>query len=263
MQEFMKKLIPIEDEKIKNLKKRFFSDPQKIVSRNEFIEQADNWFMATKLNQLHNVDQFPNKDIIIGCTQFIESLALKNKWNIQILPRDYAYYAVMGKRPTEIGSLEPEVPLIVSIPNYYYGPRPKWNQILEECENKNIDVHIDCAWITVSKDINLDFGHPNIKSFGMSLSKYIGSWNRIGLRYSKQKSMDSITMFNAQQKYNDALISCGSLVMDNIERDYGWNTYGEKYKKICKDNNLQETNFFYVAKKDGECVSVSEQLISK
>ena len=124
-------------------------------------------------------------------------------------------------------------------------------------------MHIDCAWITVSKDINLDFGHPNIKSFGMSLSKYIGSWNRIGLRYSKQRTMDSITMFNAQQKYNDALISCGSFVMDNIERDYGWNTYGEKYKKICKDNNLQETNFFNVAKKDGECVSVSEQLVIK
>ncbi len=263
MQEFSKKLIPIEDEKIKNLKKRFFSDPQKIVSRNEFIEQADKWFMSTRLNQLHSVDQFAQKDIIIGCTQFIETLALKNKWNIQVLPRDYAYYAVMGKQHTEIGNLKPGVPLIVSIPNYYYGHRPEWEAILEECKVKNIDVHIDCAWMTVAKGINLDFGHPNIKSFGMSLSKYIGSWNRIGLRYSKQKSMDSITMFNTQHKYNDALVSCGSFMMDNIQRDYGWSTYGEKYKNICKDNNLQETNFIYVAKKDNECVSVSEQLISK
>ena len=79
MQEFSKKLIPIEDEKIKNLKKRFFSDPQKIVSRNEFIEQADKWFMSTRLNQLHSVDQFAQKDIIIGCTQFIEHSSIAKR----------------------------------------------------------------------------------------------------------------------------------------------------------------------------------------
>lgn len=256
-------LSPLIDEKISILKNRFFKEPQNNLSRDEFIEQANSWFLATKINRLNGLEKFPHKDVIIGCTQFIENICLKHKWNIQVLPEDYAYYSVMGKQSTNVGKLLPGIPLIVSIPNWKHGHRPEWKEVLKECEDKNIDIHIDCAWLTVARDINIDFDHPNIKTIGMSISKYIGSWNRIGLRWAKQKTLDSVTLFNVQNKYNDALISCGSFLMNNIERDYGWNTYGEKYKSICRENNLEETNFIYVAKKNGEPVSVSNLLLSK
>lgn len=256
-------LLPLIDDKISNLKQRYFNEPQKVPSREEFIAQATDWFLSTKINKLSGIKKFPHTDIIIGCTQFIENICLKNKWNIQVLPEDYAYYSVMGKQSTNVGDLEPNKPLIVSIPNWKYGHRPQWNVILKECEQKNIDIHIDCAWLTVARDIELNFDHPNIKSIGMSISKYIGSWNRIGLRWSKQKTLDSVTMYNAQKKYNDALISCGSFIMDNVERDYGWNTYGEKYQTVCKEHNLEQTNFIYVAKQNGAPVSVSNLLLSK
>jgi hypothetical protein len=258
-----KTLQPLIDDKISNLKQRYFNESQKVPSRDEFIAQATNWFLSTKLNKLSGIDQFPHTDIIIGCTQFIENICLKNKWNIQVLPEEYAYYSVMGKQSTNIGDLVSNKPLIVSLPNWKHGHRPHWNAILKECEQKNIDIHIDCAWLTVAKDIELNFDHPNVKSIGMSISKYIGSWNRIGLRWSKQKTLDSVTMFNVQKKYNDALISCGSFIMDNLERDYGWNTYGEKYQTVCKEHNLEQTNFIYVAKHNNEPVSVSNLLISK
>ena len=263
MKEINKKLFPLIDDKIFNLKNRFFEESQKIPSKDEFIEQANSWFLSTKINKLNGIDKFSNKDIIIGCTQFIENLCLKYKWNVQVLPEEYAYYSVMGKQSTNIGELLPKVPLIVSIPNWKHGHRPEWKKILEECENKNIDIHIDCAWLTVARDIELDLDHPNIKTVGMSISKYIGSWNRVGLRWSKQKTLDSVTLFNAQGKYNDTLVSCGSFIMDNLERDYGWNTYGEKYKTVCQENNLEETNFIYVAKENSEPVSISNLLLSK
>lgn len=262
MKQYTEKLHTIDDEKMQSLKRKFFEEPQKVIARDKFIDQAHNWFLSTKLNTLHGVEKFDKKDIIIGCTQYIETLALKNKWNIQILPKEYAYYSVMGKRTTNAGELQPKVPLIVSIPNYFYGHRPEWQDLLKECEQKEIDIHIDCAWMVAAKDIELDFDHPNIKSFAMSMSKYIGQWNRIGLRWSKQKTMDSITLFNVQNKYNEALVSCGSMMMDNIERDYGWNTYGEKYQKLCEEMNLEQTKFFYVAKKDGVPVGLSNALVS-
>ena len=49
MQKFSKILKSIQDEKIISIKKRFFSEPQKIVSKEDFIEKADNWFMSTKI----------------------------------------------------------------------------------------------------------------------------------------------------------------------------------------------------------------------
>lgn len=263
MSEINKTLLPLIDQKISSLRNRFFEESQKIPTQKEFIKQASDWFLSTKLNQLNGIDKFPHKDIIIGCTQFIENICLKNKWNIQILPEEYGYYSVMGKQSTNVGELIPDVPLIVSIPNWKHGHRPEWKQVLKECESKNIDIHIDCAWLTVARDIELDFDHPNIKTIGMSISKYIGSWNRIGLRWSKQKTLDSVTLFNAQNKYNDALVSCGSFIMSNLERDYGWNTYGEKYKSICQEHNLEKTNFIYVAKQSGQPVSISNLLLSR
>lgn len=256
-------LIPCVDENIRNLKEKFFNESQKNPDRDTFIEFSNEWFLSSKLNDINGIELFPNKDIIIGCTQYIESLCLKYSWNIQVLPEEYGYYNVMGKPYTEPGQLQPNIPLIISIPNWKHGHRPEWNDVLKECEEKNIDVHIDGAWLTVAKDIKLDLDHPNIKSFAMSISKYIGSWNRVGLRWCKQRSLDTITMFNVQGKYNQPLTSCGHFIMNNIERDYGWNTYGKKYDQVCKDYKLKASNFFYVAKKDDIPVSISNLLLSK
>tara|TARA_X000001382_G_scaffold130459_1_gene125385 strand:- start:276 stop:1061 length:786 start_codon:yes stop_codon:yes gene_type:complete len=258
-----KKFSPCIDQKISSLKQRFFEESQTVPTREEFIEQATEWFLSTRLNKLTGLESFAHKDIIIGCTQFIENICLKQKWNIQILPEEYAYYTVMGKQPTKAGELQENVPLLISAPNWKHGQRSNWQDILEECVQKNIDVHVDCAWLTVAKDIEINFDHPCIKSIGMSISKYIGSWNRIGIRWSKQKTLDSVTMFNTQMKYNDALVSCGSFIMKNLDRDYGWNTYGKKYEQICTQHNYQSTNYFYLAKKDNEIVGMTDQLLSK
>lgn len=256
-------LKPCVDDKILNLKEKFFNEPQKNPDRNSFIDFSHEWFMSTKLNNITGIELFANKDITIGCTQYIESICLKYSWNIQVLPEEYGYYNLMGKSYTQPGELLPNVPLIVSVPNWKHGHRPYWQEILKECEEKNIDIHVDGAWFTVAKDISIDLTHPAIKSFAMSLSKYIGSWNRIGLRWCRQRSLDTITMFNVQNKYNEALTSCGYFIMNNLERDYGWNTYGAKYNQLCKEHKLDSSNFFYVAKKDNVPVSISDMLLSK
>ena len=244
-----KVLYPISDKLMKSLKNDWFEKSQKNISHDDFISKAEEWFKATTLNQLDGWNAFPCIDIIMGCTHYIESLCSKYKWNIQVIPKDYAYYSVMGKQSTEIGSLKPGVPLIISLPNWYYGDiHPEWETILKECEEKDIDIHIDCAWITVARNFNFNFDHPNIKSFAMSMSKYDMTWNRIGLRWTRQRTMDSCTLINAHRKYNEATTSCGAFIMDNVKRDYGWNTYGKQHTEICKELDMQETNSVYVVK---------------
>ena len=68
----------------------------------------------------------------VGSLQSIRQTSEK----IQILDKEYAYYTVMGKKHTEVGQLEAGKPLIVSLPNYYYGDRPDWEDVLKECEQK-------------------------------------------------------------------------------------------------------------------------------
>ena len=254
-------LYPVYDEHLSALKKAWYHDPQQSIGHGEFVDKASAWFKSTKINDLQGWEKFSCVDIIMGCTHFIESLASKNKWNIQILEKEYAYYTVMGKRHTEPGKLIPGVPLIVSLPNYFYGNRPEWQAVLKECEQKNIDIHLDCAWVTAAKGFNFDFDHPNIKSFAMSMSKYNFTWNRIGLRWSRQRTMDSCSLISAQKKYNELTTACGSFMMDNIPRDYGWEKYGDTVEKICKKLDLSPTMFFYVVKdKDNKLYSVGNIL---
>lgn len=243
-----KTLFPLQDNTFDTLKKEWYCNPQEPIDHNRFVEKAVEWFRSTKINNLQGWDVFPCVDIIMGCTHFIESIASKNKWNIQVLERDYAYYSIMGKQPTSPGNLKPGVPLIVSLPNWYYGNRPEWQAVLEECEQKEIDIHLDCAWITAARGFDFDFDHPNIKSFAMSMSKYNLTWNRIGLRWSRQRTMDSCTLISSQRKYNELTTACGSYMMDNIPRDYGWEKYGDLVGKICQKLDLKPTMFFYVVK---------------
>jgi len=114
--ELTEKLYPISDNYIKKLKENWFSQPQTNPHKSKFIDVANEWFQSTKLNNLTGWEAFPCKDIIIGCTNFIESLIQKYSWKIQILPCEYAYYSIMGKKSTNIGELQPGVPLLVSVP---------------------------------------------------------------------------------------------------------------------------------------------------
>ena len=253
--ELTKKLIPVADSYMRGLKENWYSQTQKIVSNDNFIQMADAWFKSSKLVTMHNWDQFPCIDTIMGNTHFIESFIMKHGWdNFQVLPEDYGYYAMMGKFGTEPGNLTPNIPLIVSLPNWKYADiRPDWSDVLKECEEKNIDIHIDFAWATTARDIEFDVGHPCIKSFAMSMSKYNMQWNRVGLRWSKQRTMDSITMFNHYYgDVNSGIMSCGAYMINNLPRDYIWNTHGKQYDDLCAKHNLIKTKMLHVVKIPGE-----------
>ena len=256
--ELSTKLFTIEDNFLRSLKTRWYEGKQRTVTNLEFIPRADEWFKSSRRNNISGWDNFPFKDVIMGCTHYIESFFIKYGIDgFQILEDEYAYYRLMGKHGVKLGNLEPGKPLVVSFPNFkYIDDRPGWEDLFKECEAKNIDLHLDMAWRTTARDVNIDLGHPNIKSFAMSLSKYSLHWNRVGLRWSKQRGMDSITIFNHYYgDVNSGVTSCGNFMVENIPRDYGWDTYGDKHKKICQDQELISTKMIHVVKRPGDTES--------
>lgn len=251
MIELSHKLIPINDSFLQKLKYEWFNGQHKITLYKDFIPMADEWFKSSKLNSLQGWENFPNVDVILGCTHYIESFIIKYGLDgFQVLENEYGYYGMLGKHGIKIDELEDNVPLIVSLPNWYYADLiPNFDYLLEQCYKKNIDVHIDFAWITAARDIDIDLGHPNIKSFAMSMSKYALEWNRIGLRWSKQRTVDSITIMNHYYgNINSNLTSCGTFMIENIPRDYTWNTYSQKYHELCQENKLIPTKLINVVK---------------
>lgn len=248
-EELTKTLHPIIDAKMQSMKKSWYHSCQVPVTYKEFIEKSQIWFQSSQLNDLQNLQSLSCIDVTMGCTHYIESLVLKYGWHgFQILKNEYAYYTLMGKYGVDPENLEANKPLIITLPHWQFCDlRPEWPMVLKICEQRNIDIHIDMAWIITARDITIDFSHPCIKSVGMSLSKLNLQWSRIGLRFCRQKSMDSVTIFNDYyQDTNTVLTSVGNFWIENFERDYLWKTYGRSHHDLCESLGLQPSKIIHV-----------------
>lgn len=224
----------------------------------DFKLEAEQWILGSTLNNLQGLDTFKRKDIIIGCTQFIDTQYMKS--TVQVLSNDYKYHERLGRAfVRDPGHLCAHIPLVLAMPFPSIGePHYQMKEILNECLEKSIAVHIDGAWVTCCRDIGFDFSHPAIHSVGISLSKGLGlGWNRIGLRWTKEKTPDAISIMNDFNMNNRALAMIGLHFIRNFEPDYLWRTHGDRYYKVCKDFGLAPTKSIYLAIRNGHPVGVS------
>jgi hypothetical protein len=171
---------------------------------------------------------------------------------VQVLQYDYTYYWRLNPNliASVPGSLEPGKPLLISMPFAgYYDIHPQMSQILDECLQKNIAVHVDSAWLGAAKDIEFDYSHPAIQSVAMSLSKGMDLWwNRIGIRWTRtQDSCDSITIYNKFHMIPASLMHIGLHYIHRVPPDHLWKLYNERYNEICKSLYLRPTKFVHVA----------------
>ena len=253
---------PLTDNKIESLISDVLSgklnkDISDAVYEN-FKQEMEQWVLSSPFNTLTGLDTFGRKDIIIGCTQFIDTLYMQGP--VQVLRNDYRYHERLGLAYVkDVGSLIPDIPLIIAMPFPSIGAlHQDMEEILHECKIKNIAVHIDGAWVSCCRDITFDFNHVAIRSVGISLSKGLGlGWNRIGLRWTKTTKTDAITIMNDFHMNNRALVMIGLHFIRNLPSDYLWLTHGERYYKVCRDFNLLPTRSIYLAMRNGQPVGVS------
>ena len=227
----------------------------------KFKHQASDWILSSTLNQLSGFDSFNRLDVIIGCTQFIDNIYMQCQ--PQVLVGDYRYHDRLGNWSTRPGLLREGVPLVIAMPFPSTGAvHTQMEEILDEAQDKGISVHVDGAWLTCCRGINFNLSHPSIKSVAISLSKGLGlGWNRIGLRWTKDQVADSISIMNDFNMNCRMLTMVGSHVLNNVEPDYLWKTYGELNTRVCKDFNLTPSNAVHMAyTADGRFVGLSPLL---
>ena len=222
-----------------------------------FKSEMTNWLLASKLNSIAGLDSFNRVDIVNGCTQFIDNVYMNGP--VQVLAGDYRYHARLGNWHTHPGFLNKEKQLVIAWPFPSTGDtHTNIKEILDEARDKGISVHVDGAWYTCCRGIDFDVSHPAIKSVAISLSKGLGlGWNRVGLRWTKSKDADAITIQNDFAMNLRAPVMIGLHFLRNLQPDYLWNTYGDTYYQICKDFDLTPTKSIYLALKNNQPVGLS------
>ena len=224
-----------------------------------FKAEMSTWVFNSKLNKLTGIEAFDRVDIVNGCTQYIDTLYMNGV--LQVIEGDYKYHERLklywDKR--EAGMLAKDVPLVIAMPFPRIGaPHIQMKEILDECLEKNIPLHIDGAWVTCCRDVEFDFSHPAIHSVGISLSKGLGlGWNRIGLRWTRNVKPDSVTIMNDFRMNLRAPAMIGLHFVRNLPPDYLWNKYGDMYYQICNDFNLTPTKSIYLALNNDQPVGLS------
>ncbi len=222
---------------------------------------------STKLNNLTGFKPFKFQEFVIGVTQFIDSLIMQHGIkNIQILEHDYKYYWRLDQKIkySQIGKLQPDSHMILGMPfPGHCGTHHNMENIISECNEKNISLHLDCAWLGCAKNITFDFNQDCIKTFAMSFSKaYNLGWNRIGIRWSRKiDPTDSITIFNHHNMYNSSLIKIAYHYIKDFDIDYLWTKYQTHYDEICKETLTMPTDIVWLGKDiRGQLVGMADAL---
>ena len=242
----------------------FGDNPKQLI--NEFKDKMHNHIVSSKRNNAKGLDDFPQRDVITGVTQFIDNIYQMKKL-VYVLQKEYMYhFRLYGGRNIldTYKKLRPGNHLIISAPFPYYADfHPDMDKILDHCAENHVGVHIDACWWTCSKDLDFNFSHPAIKSIGFSLSKGLGlGANRIGIRYTKNlfneetKALtsfyekDSINLANDYDMVNQSPVWLGTKFIDKFGTDFWWNKYEDTYNKMCKELDLTPSKAIHIAYDD-------------
>ena len=238
------------------------------VTRNLFDQFKQHFQRMLEDQQLNNISGLTTAnriDICLGCTQYIDTLYMRyGSDGLQVLEHEYTYHERLNHSIVykTVETLEPNMPLIISQPFYYGKTYEQMDQLLNHCADLNIPVHIDGAWIMACKNINVDFNHPAVASFAISMSKGYGlsGWNRIGLRWTKENIVDAITVMNDFVQIPAQNVAVGLFFLKSVQPNHLWKTHAANYDKICRDFNLTPTDSIHLAIKDGYMIGVEALL---
>ena len=227
----------------------------------DFKTEFVNFLNNHSLSKLSGIDKFTHTDICVGCTQFIDDIYQRvGTENIMIFEHDYKYHWRLNPdiKYVTLDTLVPNKEMIISMPFPAHGDvHPLMYAILDRCEQLDIPVHLDGAWITCSRDIEFNFDHPAIETFAVSLSKGGMGNDRIGVRFSRNRPKGAITIMNDFNMNCRSLVYAGLQFMRDLGPEYFWKKYETRYYKVCEDFNLIPIKTIHVAKtQDGNIVGV-------
>lgn len=208
----------------------------------EFCENYSNWIQSTKLNNLIGLDNFNSKQYVHGTSQSFDFFYLSHpRKRMRCFKGDFAYHRLSWRDNFDWLYLEDDIiregdAVIMSVPFSDSGDiHPQTDFILNICDELDVPVFIDCAYMIIARDIDFDFNRECIQGVSFSMSKgfYGAEKLRIGLRLTRDYQDDPVEVFNSMQMLNTVGVHVGQKIIDNYSVDYNTETYRDKQEELC------------------------------
>lgn len=225
--------------------------------QDEYLDTFPQWIKSSKLNKVEGLDSFPFKYVSLGATQTLDWFhyeCARNKWRLRMLRGEYPYNRDVHEFYWEHFIDDENEPLskndavIISVPFSGAGHiHPQYYPILEQCNQLNIPVMIDCAWFGTCYDLEWTVEFDCIKLVAFSTTKGLGTGQfRSGICFSKWKygPLSVQTEWHHGIHMNTYL---GNLLMQNFSPDTVPNLYKESQHEVCKYFKLTPTPTIHIA----------------
>jgi len=220
----------------------------KKINSDEFLKNYREWFV-----QGHNINGFERYNELAfsnGTTETFDKFYHKHMdrrlricrgeyFYHQMMERIYKKFSWIGDGPIKEGDV-----FVCSVPFSDTGEVPKNLEImLRECEDSNVPVLIDLAYINISQPLRLNLNYNCIDTITTSLSKIFPIEHyRVGIRLQQTKIDDQMYAANEGGYINHYSVALGQHMIDKFPNDYIVKKYTEKQKEDCKQLGLEPSS---------------------
>ncbi len=219
--------------------------PHKQGNTEQFVNDYADWICENKT--IKGIEKYKIKSFSAGTTETFDKFYhhYLNK-RLRIHKGEYFYHHMMKRDCFQSSAYMDEDQIqkgdvvVMSCPFSDTGNLPpNFYSILEACEQLDVPVMLDMAYINISNLKQLDISFNCIKVVTTSLSKYFPVENyRIGIRLMKDEFDDTLLAYNQTGYFNHFSVNVGHQLIKNFDNQYIIDHYKDKQIQYCKDLNL-------------------------
>lgn len=239
------------------VKEHYDSFKFKPVGLDDYANVWRNWLTFTDDKTIQGLDNFKFADYTQGTSQTFDQFVLRHchQREIVTLKGEFQYHGCISKA-LRYRNVDHDnyyffaerglQALMISAPFSDFGCiHPKFDEIMQICDQLDIPVCLDLAYWGISKNVHIDLDqYPAIKEVTCSLSKpfYTLENHRVGIRFTRDYVDDGVSMLNEVAMQNNYSMSLGVHYMREFGPDWNWATFGERYESVCNQLNLVYTD---------------------
>ena len=218
----------------------------------QFLKDYKQWISST-----HNILGWNNFNYLCfsnGTTESFDKFYYRHLHRrLRLLKGEYFYHQLMGKKVFKEfqwidhkNVLEKNDVIAISVPFANTGNVPlNLYKILDRCEELQIPVLLDLAYINLTTNLKLNLNYKCIDTVTSSLSKVFPlSHYRIGIRLQQELIDDTLIAYNDNRYINLHSVGIGHAVIKKYGADYSFNKYRTQQIKICENMSIAPSSCF-------------------
>ena len=209
-----------------------------------FTEKYDSWIHSSEKFKISGLETFPHRLVTNGITEaFGDIYELYD--SIQVMRGEYTYHRDLGHVVLDdYKDIEEHSALIISYPFSATGNvHPEWDKIIAVCNERGIDVFIDCCLFGVSEVDTLNLHHDCITHVAFSFSKTFGTGGlRTGMLYKKNIDNTTVEMINSHFYTQMAGMRLHYELMQKFTPDYMCDKYRDKQVELANSLDIEPSD---------------------